>query len=155
MPESIACRAALDDPLEHPVAKVSIAESVAMCQEGGSTTDLCYDRSVDQFDSDLICQEHSTPGVVISPDEADSHTGVDKFRKGPQGSEVPAENYRPVLKPEVEQVAVDYEVTSRSASECKELMKRSLAGFRGGAEVGVRNDHTRELTHSQQYTEVR
>lgn len=155
MTERITRWTTLDEPLEHSIAKVSITESVAMCQEGGLPTDLCYHRSVDQLDSDLIRQEDSTPGVVISPDQTDAYTGVDKIGQSLQGSKVPAEYYRPILKPEVEQVAVDYEVTSSPSSEFKELMKRSLAGFRGGAEVGVRYDYTRELTHSQQYTEVR
>lgn len=151
----VARRTTSDDSLEHAIPEVSVTEPVAVRQVRSSTTDLSGDWSVDEFDAYFIGQEGSAPRVVISPDEADPHTSIDKFGQRLQGSKVPTEYYRAVLKPEVEQIAIDYEVTGGPAREGEEFMKRSLAGFRGGTEVGIRNDHTLELTHGQQYTEDR
>lgn len=151
----VARRTTSDDSLEHAIPEVSVTEPVAVRQVRSSTTDLSGDWAVDEFDAYFIGQEGSAPRVVISPDEADPHTSIDKFGQRLQGSKVPTEYYRAVLKPEVEQIAIDYEVTGGPAREGEEFMKRSLAGFRGGTEVGIRNDHTLELTHGQQYTEDR
>lgn len=153
--ECVARRTTSDDSLEHAIPEVSMTKPVAVRQVSSSTTNLSGDRPVDEFDADFIGQESSAPRVVISPDKADPHASINKFGQGLQGSKVPTEYYRAILKPEVEQVAIDHEVTGGPAREGEELMKRSLAGFRGGAEVGIRNDHTLEFTHGQQYTEDR
>lgn len=138
--EEGAERRATGRALENPVAQIAPEKAVAVCHVGPTGGDGDLHRPVEQLDADLVGQKAPHPCVVVADDEPHPHTGVDQFRETAQNPEASPRDDVVVLEPEIEQVAVDQQLVSRSRQGLQERNESPLRVGRNLAEVNVGDD---------------
>jgi len=133
---------------ETSVAQVTLPESVAVGDEGPESSQAHANRVLVNVEPDLVGEEASSPPVVVASDEVHPHTPVHQGGEPTQHPCGPSGNDAPVLEPEIEEIAIEDQVTGPGLGVVEPGVKVGHPLRGGGSEVQVtghegdgRDDH--------------
>src|SRR5438270_6956730 len=142
-PERPNRRPVTRDPVHDTGAPVLLGQPIAVGYAGAASrhVELGFPRM--EGDAQVVDEEVAAPAVVVAAHERDRHAARPQGVELRDGAEVTARDHRPVLEPEIEQVAVDEERVAEIGHRVEEPVKRDGDRGRDLAEMSVGDDdHT-------------
>ena len=136
-----------DQAAQRAVLQISAPDAVAVCHQRAVSRQLHHLRTVHQLHTNLVAQERTAPCIVVAAHEVNGYAGIHYIGERGEYPKVATLDDRPVLEPEVEEVAVDQQPRGVLRGVAQELAEAALGtlGHRaevdvGDYEVGFRHD---------------
>src|SRR2546427_163045 len=142
-PERLDRHPVTRDLVHHAGAPVLLGQPVAVGHERAASRHVELGFSRMEGDAQVVGEKVAAPPIVVAADEREGHAAGPQRVELRDRAEVTARDYRAVLEPEVEQVAVDEERVPEIRHRVEETVKRDSDRGRDLAEMSVGDDdHT-------------